>query len=213
MATVTQPVYGLSKSDPRDSAQRDRFLGSALKPWWTNPGIAGQSNVLTFYGPGMDLNGNGAAKHAYNIRMPAPGGSFTAMAKLADIGPNSSDSRSGMYVGANGGVGHVCGPLNQSNAPGYIDVGTISDTADWSSYGGNIVTVAGAITTPRWYRLVWNAGTLTLTYDCSLDAVTWTNIGSRAAIQPTEMGITLYSNSGAITAAYLRCYEWRHFTP
>lgn len=194
-----------------DTADDDTFAGSTLGAWWLDPATSasGQTNVIDRF---LELQGLTASKHFYGISQPAPAGDFTIKARLQQ-GQGGSDMRSGIYVAVNGAKGHVVGPFQQDGAAGALGVTTTSDTADWSGFDGFLATAAATITQWRWYKIIWDAGTSTFTFQVSAaDAdASYSTIATRGSMtQPDLMGLCLYSNSGAAgaTSGGIRISRW-----
>lgn len=211
----------------------DDFSSLALAPKWTAPTTSatgcGVTTVLTVPplalpqtddpGVGCLLLGpapGNSSKHMFGVRQAAPSGSFTLTAKLYD-GGGGNDVRAGIFVGTTGGKGNVVGPFLQDSQVRGIGVSTVSNTADWSGYDGyqtptGFGTAQGVIT---WVKFIWDAVAATLAYYGSQDGSTWTSLGTRSSMtQPDQIGVGIYSNSGATGGDHiLQCLWFRVTTP
>lgn len=192
-------------------AMDDEFTGSTLDAKWTDPttSAAGNENTVAVSGGWLRISAVTANKHVNGIRQAAPSGSFSVSAKMLDSLYAGNDIRAGLFVGIDGGKGHVCGAFQQDGGIGAIGISTVSNTADWSGYDGFLATTAGNTSIPTWVRIRWNSATSTLYFDASQNGILWKNITSRSGMsQPDQAGLCIYSNSGAIQTAELLLYDW-----
>jgi hypothetical protein len=199
-----------------DDSRNDSLSGSGLGPWWINPATPSAPTILSRPNTiGLRLMSSLASRRMVGVRQRAPVGSFTISALLRDPA-GGVDIRSGIFVATAGSLGHVCGPFAHDGRPGVLGVGTTSDTGEWSGYDGYLVAIDGPVVSLwQWFRIRWVASTATFYFDTSHGGVTWTSIGSRAAMPvPSEVGFGLYSNGGSVgTSTTLDVAYWGMTTP
>lgn len=211
-------------------AKDDEFAGSSLDAKWTNPATSTRTTTTTVANGWVTIEPSEAgsasisSKGGVGIRQPAPTGSFTVSAKIADgvgrEGYGDGDTRAGIFTGRLSATvkGLIFGRLWNGGGSNLIVAtwfSVYSHTADWNTFDGTqtLLDLASTVTGIVWVRLVYDASAATMTYYYSQDGVFYKKLGSRASVeQPEYIGIGLYNNMGGLLADHRVGADWFRVT-
>jgi hypothetical protein len=223
-----RPATDHAKDDNFDDTTGQSGPSNGLDSKWTSPLSSGTDLGVTlliqdhFLSMTPTTSGTSStSKRMFGIRQAAPTGSFTLTAKTRMIQWNdtsNTDTGVGIFVARTADTKmHTIGKYSNSlgNDARAIASAGYSETADTGAYDGFFSDAVSMGGRQMWYvyRIIWDSGAGTLTFDWSDDQVNWVNLTTRSSqSQPDRIGICMYANDASIRANLVGTYEWFRVT-